>query len=269
MPTLEDINRLHDIVDALLERKGVNALARLSAPFDISRPNIHDSKTEFQLELATVGAMASALDKILIPVISGSNKEERPEKNAMILRLAAAIDESARGRLGDINADSVSNLLRKNAIDRSLFWTAVGVIFDLRTELSNRRKELKDQQREFWSVRHRPPNYYARTIALRLARLYARETGKKPTFGLARDGGHPSTDFGRALERVFDVLKIEATVRHPAEWAISKLTDEDYRPPSTGLLGGLLGLSDPPEEDPATSTGRQITLEDRSASKES
>jgi hypothetical protein len=87
-----------------------------------------------------------------------------------------------------------------------------------------------------------------RAIALRLARLYAREKGERPTFGTARDGGHPSTNYGRALERIFEPLGIKDGVRRPAEWALAQLTDDDLRPVSTiALLGGVFALGVRPD----------------------
>ncbi len=117
-----------------------------------------------------------------------------------------------------------------------------------------RLNELKDQEIEFWSVSYRAPKSYARTIALRLARLYALHKRQKPPFGTARDGNHPSTDFGRALEEIFDILNIEATVRNPAEWAIDQLTEDEINPPVNRLLGGLFGFN-----PPSSPEGRQKT----------
>lgn len=263
----EDINRLHKIVDALLGRRSLNALARLDPPFNVSKPNLHDSKAEFQHEFEAVQRAFEGLDQVLQAFLGRETEEEAAKRSEMTKRVAAAVDASARRLVGELDADNITNMLRKNAMDRGLFWVSLSLALDLRSELYNRIKELRDQQRDFWSVPNRPPNYYARTVALRLARLYARETGNKPTFGLARDGGHPSTDFGRALEQVFDVLKIKAKVRRPAEWAISQLTEEDFRPPLTGDLGGLLGITDSPDEDSATSAERQITPRDLPTSK--
>lgn len=91
---------------------------------------------------------------------------------------------------------------------------------------------------------NRSPNYYARTIALRLARLYAKEMGHRPTLGISREGNFPSTDFGRALEEVFTILNITASFRNAARWAIEQLTDEDMRP-QRNALAGLFDFRDP------------------------
>lgn len=77
---------------------------------------------------------------------------------------------------------------------------------------------------------------------MRFARLYARETSKRPTFGISSQGNHPSTEFGRALEQVFEILNIKANVRNAAVWAIDQLSEDDLRPPQNALLGELLGM---------------------------
>ena len=81
-------------------------------------------------------------------------------------------------------------------------------------------------------------------IALRFARLFANKTGKRPTFGISSEGAHPSTDFGRAIEQVFAILEIKADVRKAAEWALSHLTEQDWKPRQNALGGLMTGLYD-------------------------
>jgi hypothetical protein len=73
---------------------------------------------------------------------------------------------------------------------------------------------------------------------LRFAKHFAKLRKQKPTFGTSSDGDHPSTDYGRALEEVFEILGIESNVRRAAEWAISQLVDDDWRPPPQNYLAG-------------------------------
>ena len=150
-------------------------------------------------------------------------------------------------------------MIRKNKADTGLWHNSLWALSDLLFELDERHKELRDQEKQFWTVSHRAPNYYARAIALRLARLYAMEKGKRPTFGTARDGGHPSTDFGRALEEVFAVLEVRASVKGAAKWAIEQLTDDDLKRPQ---LGALLRTSDgwSSEREPNTRDGTPCGL---------
>jgi len=233
-----DLNSaLHEVVNELLERQNQNALNLLTPPIDIDQPNEHNSKREFTLELDAVeGAIKHATALIDVFIASSDNADVEEMQN----RLRLNIDRSARKTSKTEPSENLFDLVRKNTADAGLWAMGVFTIWDLRKALEYRKKELKDQEVEFWSLKNRAPKYYARIIALRLARLYALEKGKMPTYGTSRDGGYPSTEFGRAVERVFQILDIDAGIRGPVEWAISQLTDEDLKPPQTGLLGGLL-----------------------------
>ncbi|MEO1028814.1 MAG: hypothetical protein AAFX02_07120 [Pseudomonadota bacterium] len=89
---------------------------------------------------------------------------------------------------------------------------------------------------------HRAPDYYARAIALRLARLYASEVGERPTYGTSGETGEPSTGYTRALRDVFEILEIDAREKIYATWAVKHLNDDDLktaRPPGLATVGGL------------------------------
>jgi hypothetical protein len=206
---------------------------------DVSRPNIHHSKKEFLRELAAVQA---ALDRASGALNALLPEDGDTEAEAMTMRIGRAIDDRARRSRSRLQVHDVTSLLRKNLADTGFYINALWALVDLSSDLQDRRNELKDQEKQYWAVNHRPANHYARAIALRLARLYAQEKGIRPTFGTARDGGHPSTDYGRALEQIFAALDIKGSVRNPAKWAIDQLTEEDVRP-ARSILGGLLGVS--------------------------
>jgi hypothetical protein len=140
----------------------------------------------------------------------------------------------------------MADLVRKNAADAGFTFCLILLILDLVRDLKQRNQELENQEATFWNLSGRAPNHYARTIALRFARLIARKTGKMPTFGTSSDGGHPSTEFGRALEEVFEVLEIRASVRNAARWAISQLSEDDLKPEPMNALGSIFGLGGPP-----------------------
>ena len=107
--------------------------------------------------------------------------------------------------------------------------------------------DLKDHKEKFWKFKHRAPDYYARTIALRLAKLFAREVGQRPTFGTAAEGDYPSTAYGRALEEVFEILEIKQKVRTHAKWAIQQITEEDMNPPPVNRLSAMM-MGHPPSK---------------------
>ncbi|WDR04738.1 hypothetical protein PSQ90_10465 [Devosia rhodophyticola] len=244
------IKQLKDIVDKLLGREDapLNALARFTPPFDISRPNIHDSKKvflqEFTLVKTVVDNLRSVIDQILV-----LHSDEIPEYGELCRRLAYAIEVGASQKYRDKPLNEPSDLALKNIADTGFFTNSLRIVIDMNLVYNQRLIDLQDQEKEFWNVANRAPNYYARTIALRLARLYANEKNQRPTFGISREGNYPSTDFGRALEDVFALLGIKASVRNAAQWAIEQLTDEDISSPRFAM-GGFLGLLPRTRADP-------------------
>jgi len=125
-------------------------------------------------------------------------------------------------------------LVVQNLRDTGFFENSLNMFADMALAYRQRLNELQDQEKQFWTIQHRAPNHPARTIALRFARSFARQTGKRPTFGTSNLGEHPSTDFGRALEEVFEMLGIRANLRETATWAIDQLTEPDWMLPNSG-----------------------------------
>ena len=248
MDNMEISKEIETVVDRLLGPDAPPETILTGRALDTSRPNIHDSKAEFQSEMDAVDGAIEHLDealKLLHPR-SGDDSDRAP----MAEILAGAVDRSARQRFRGLEMETAGDLARKNVVDTGLYMGASLAIVDLVHDLSSRKVELEDQEKAFWSSPNRPPHHYARTIALRLARVYARNKGKKPTFGTSRDGGHPSTEYGRALEEIFELLNIKSNVKTPAKWAIGQLTEEDIKPKVSEALGSLqvsggMGLGGP------------------------
>lgn len=237
-----DLNeRLWAIADRFSVSKPGGLLGVGHPPFDISRPNLHDSKADFLEEKRTVSSALENARPLLELVYKGVTSAEGPEQG-VITKVLKYVDAKVRGKQSTDRAESVFDLTRSNAANIGFSIVLMYMLFDFIEALKSRQQELESQEAIFWSGVGRAPNYHARTIALRFAKLVARSTGKKPTFGTARDGGHPSTDFGRALEEIFSVLEVKADVRNAARWAIGELTADDLRPlPGTGLTGLLFG----------------------------
>ncbi|MFG6565946.1 hypothetical protein ACGYLI_17155 [Sulfitobacter sp. 1A13421] len=85
----------------------------------------------------------------------------------------------------------------------------------------------------------RSKNEAAHGVALRLAKLYARVTGKRPTYSEGPNG--LSGEYTPALRSVFDALGWKTvSLKSPAEAAISQITDEDLQPYVNALSYGLL-----------------------------
>lgn len=234
------IDRLHDIVDRMLGRTNPTlTVARLSEPFDTTPQNQHSSKQAFLEEkrrvVSSVGQARSVLEAVWM-----IDKEVEAQFEAVDL-IEKSIDAYGRKAAHEEDVSSAQDLILQTALQNGFYDNAILSLIRLYAALMERSKDLDDQEKEFWSDSHRPPNHYARTIALRLARLYARETSEFPTVGVARDGGHPSTAFTKALEEVFDVLGIKTRPRRPAEWAVTQLTEDDLAPFLSGIGLGSAG----------------------------
>lgn len=236
------IDALNSVVSRLVGREA-NPLTLLGMPsplIDTSRANLHESKKEFLIEKAAVKTVVEGLKSVVELVIS-SEEKDTPERKAMMQRLQVAIEIKALQQVRHNSVDTAMDLAIKNIFETGFYFGSMRLIVAMYLFFNERLSELNEQEAQFWTVASRPPNYYARTIALRLARFYARETGKRPTFGMSREGNFPSTDFGRALEEVFRILEIKASVRNAATWALNQLSDDDLRP-SRNALADYLGL---------------------------
>lgn len=207
-------------------------------PFDISKPNIHDNKQEFLQELQAVEQILAHIDGLFGLLIYDSDESDTKQ---MIARLRTATDESSRRAFVDYPITTAIELVRKNAVEAGLHYNFLWLLFDTRNAYRARLGVLKEQETQYWNVSSRPPNYFARTIALRFARFYARQTGRRPTFGISKEGSFPSTDYGRLLEQIFEILEIKVRVRSQAVWAIEKIVEDDFKPLEVSSVGGLLG----------------------------
>lgn len=235
---IDDLNR---VVCKLIGReiKPNGLLGRSSPIIDVSRPNLHETKKEFLIERNAVDAVTASLLSIIDQVVP-REKTDTSERKAMLSRLQLAIEIKAYQQARHYDVNSASDLALKNIFDTGFYQGSLALVVSMYLIFRDRLKELSDQEAQFWKVSSRPPNYFARTVALRLARFYAKENGKRPTFGMSREGNFPSTDFGRALEEVFRILDIKASVRNAATWATAQLTDDDLLQPRNALAG-LMG----------------------------
>lgn len=236
----EKADQLNTLVDRLFGPVQRTILGMYSPPFDTTRPNIHDSKKEFLRELNTVVAARDHLQGVFDLLIGPpSDEPAEPLQEDMIQRLKLAIERDVQVRKKTLKLERPRDLALRNLRDTGFFYNSIIVIIDLQVSLELRLRDLKEQEVQFWSVGNRPPNYYARVIALRFARLFAARSSKRPTFGISSEGSHPSTQYGRALEEVFRILEIRANVRKAAEWALTQLTEDDWRPKANALASSL------------------------------
>ena len=232
-------DEIRALMKSSLAWQPLNSFDRM--PFDTSKPNFHDSKSDFLHEKETIERIIEHLIGMYSLSLSSANGSDQ-QRHQTTAKLREIIEDNAKKFAPGIKVESASDLARKNVMDTNYFTAFMRfTIFNV-TVYRQRLKELEDQERQFWNVKSRPPNYYARTIALRFARFYARQSKQKPTYGTSRDGPHPSTDYGRILEKIFQILNIKGSIRGPAEWAIPQITDDDLKPLSP--ISALLGLQD-------------------------
>lgn len=243
--TEDRIEAINSVVGRLIgrEAKPLTLFGMPTPMIDISRANLHESKKEFLVEKAAVETVVEGLKSVVEQIVP-SEEKDTPERKAMMQRLQIAVESKALQQVRNRSLDSAMDLAIKNIFETGFYFGSMRLIITMYLIFNERLSELKEQEAQFWTVSSRPPNYYARTIALRLARLYARETGKRPTFGMSREGNFPSTDFGRTLEEVFRILEIKASVRNAATWALDQLSEDDLRP-VRNALAGFLNLPDP------------------------
>ncbi len=233
--------RVETIIDQLIGPRIRNALSLdyydTTPRLDLSKPNIHESKKDFVKERDAVASIVEHL-RAALRELHGDRDDIKQKE--MITRLVYAVDAGARTPQDYDDLESSQDLALRNIVQTGFFFNSQLVVIRMIDVYEKRLKELQDQEKQFWSLSYRAPNYYARLIALRLARLYANTKRKKPTFGTVRDGNHPSTDFGRALEEIFRILGIRAAVRNAADWAIDQLTEDEINP-SQNALASLVG----------------------------
>ena len=240
-------NELYRIVNQLLHPHAKldqtsSLLLRHKMPFDIGKPNQHDTKAEFEREFQIVNDAKDALRK-LVPLFLRSDEKDEEMIRTLDL-LETDLDHIFMQNAPQVPIDSVTELIRSNLADVGAMSVIMLILIDFYGALRTRSDELVEQKDMFWNVSHRAPDYYARAIANRLAKLYAKETGQRPTSGSSGENGEPSTNFTRALEEIYQLLDIKSKPRSPADWAIRNLTDEDLLPEPT--VGQILGLGPPP-----------------------
>lgn len=232
--------RLNEVVEPFRTRGGRGLGAEYFTAFELEKSNFHDSKSEFLEEKKLVENGLNNAEQLLDLLLSAIGRED--EQNASAERIFTIVQNRAKSRNKNFTVRHASDLVRKNASEIGLPLISAYLLHDLYTELKDRLQELEDQEKEYWSGNSRPPNHYARTIALRFARFILHESGQKPTIGTSSDGNYPSTDYGRALEKVFNILGIRANFKRAGTWAISQLTEADA-PQKRSILGGLAAQS--------------------------
>lgn len=209
-------------------------------PFDISQPNLHDRKSDFLEEFELVKSVIEHCDSMLL-LLTPKDTDESTGRKKMLLRIESFTDRGAKNNLLWRGAKSAQQLAFGNMVQVGFFNASLKALHGMRTVYQHRYDLLLEQEVTYWRVRNRAPNYYARTIALRFARLYARHREMKPTFGMSAEGSYPSTDYGLAIEAIFKILGIENGYRSAATWAVRQIVEEDWNSKLRNRIFGPLG----------------------------
>lgn len=220
-----------------------------SPPINTSKPNEHDSKAEFQKEYDIVSKSLEGIGHALAALIPDA---ENAVSEHDFTRFSDVMDEKLRRNATNDNLGHTRNLLRKNIAEVGGITAYLTVLLDLQYALQERSLELEDQKERFWSLSHRAPDYYARAIALRLAKLFAEQTGTKPSYGTSGETGEASTGYTRALREIFKILGITSSERSYAEWAAKQITERDLLPSHRPVVEALLGEKYRPEIESLT-----------------
>jgi len=234
MNPLEQIRRLHEIVEPICGSVPDDRLSRHLPPFDISREAMHDTKAAFLIEKEAVERALVHAEGLFEVLKLGIRSDD--QASLEVASMLEKLDRGADANLKPQRPNSTIDLVAQSAGSVGFSLCLARMVIEAIHQLKQQEILLKRQEKEFWNVSGRPPNHHARNIALRFARHVARATGRRPTVGKSSEGNFPSTEYSRALEQIFMVLEIEADFRRAGNWAVKQLKPEDYRTEPRGLL---------------------------------
>lgn len=203
----EKIDKLNELADSLSATGKGKFHGRETPPFDISQPNLHDTKAEYLAELATVSSALKHVEA-LIELFRARDAEIDTENAVHLAGVANALNLAVRNgtRKKKIREGRSRDLVVQNFRDTGFVENFTAVLIDMELGLRNRLADLKDQEALFWTSANRSKNPYPCTIALRFARFYMSQTGKLPKFGTTNHDGKASTIFANHLFDVFNIL---------------------------------------------------------------
>ena len=143
-PTKEQL--IHQLCVALFGERPQNALRGYDPYLDISRPNFHDSKREFLLELETVEAVITHCEGIFERLIQDGDKAS-DEHKAMVKSVSDAVNRhSSQSLAHKKNLATASDLAVRNIIDSGFYLNSIIVTFYMSDAYQRRLIELKQQE---------------------------------------------------------------------------------------------------------------------------
>lgn len=225
IPTPDRTNAVLDFLDRVFPNKGKTILDR--AYLDIRRPTLHDTKGEFRAEFEAVERSTNDLLSLYGFMLKQGDASIESSRGIPVAFMFGALERNKK----DGRPNDALDLVMQNARSVDYWRFSRNYVFDLYLSFSARLAELKEQGDAYWSAPGRPPDHFARVMALRLAKLYAKQFNRMPTIGTASDGDHPSTEYGRFLQELFEALEIGTGFRLPGEWAILSFQKMMFRKP--------------------------------------
>ncbi|MGI3187124.1 hypothetical protein [Nioella aestuarii] len=129
MDESEQNERLVAIVRRFYDYQPKTLLSFGAPPFDISRPNIHDSKPEFLAEKQAVDDAIRAAEA-LFEFLAGAWGEDK-DTSALAIRVITAVDGEARFSSNTLPVETALGLIRRNAATHGLSYTMTALLADL------------------------------------------------------------------------------------------------------------------------------------------
>lgn len=190
----------------------------------ITDASLIEHKAEIDRKISDFEGVADAADALVKALARMSlfnrfeldNSGSSPYRN-VLSDGKAPLEERIISEIGIVSAARIAALaLTANAVGYASDW----------------KKELKKRKRK----PGRPRNEAAHAVARELALLYAKVTGKRPTYSEGADG--LSGEYSPALRDVFDALGWRDTgIKGPAQAAIGALTEADMKHEEMALSG--------------------------------
>lgn len=228
--------RLAEILDRLLEREPVAPEFAWFPRFSLEPATQHASKSEFEIELATVSALLKKMEDLLALFL-----DSNVSTKAALEDLRWRIDDVARSKTELQKPVTPWDVPLATSIAASITVATLVSMTTWRANVLARKEELLDQKKLFWSPMGNPPDLYARTIALRFAKYCAGQTGERCTANPGRPKSQMRAPYRRALEEIFEMLGIVTGIKAPAQWALEQITDYDLLTGDEKLVGLLSG----------------------------
>lgn len=214
IPMVRDGRKVGEIPESLLTKSPVSR---------VSNASLIEYSTEIKRKISAFRAILRSSEEFFKALGDLTYLDRATLQNEEVWPggATAKMDSSLESRI----IREVGTLASAELSMLSLFHAAQKQIENLEAELENRKTN-----------RGRPRNEAAYAVARELALLYAKVTGKRPTYAESQDG--LSGEFTPALREVFDALGWkETSLKNYAQDAVESVTETDMRYEEKGFEG--------------------------------